>query len=1540
MGVLNTLFKKLVYLHTMLMFLMALLLVSTCGQHLRLVKRGGRRLSLGNAHNGTNIHIRLEIEEPTRIAISEIGGRQTAFDIGVLSKTSDGNVSFVQNSDALHTFMDSSGLSIMELSVDQCIAEILGEGIIDFECPMIFNDGSEFAGVMDHVACSGGNCAELGVYEVSVLNASLPAICVTMKDMTGPNAHSSGCDSARDSTLDLIDQAYCQGTASNMDPSNPDYNPNLADDRDFYQTCCEWTGSDCVEKYESVDTSDTSMAFVSQCDTDADYHSFENLCVLDSCHRCALSFTCEDTPGTHGQCVSCPDGQDTRDAMNQFVTEGATQCLPCSYGKHQTGSLECQSCVAGSQTQNVNGTYVSSGATNCEECSFGKYNAGGSGVCTACTDGTMTLSGTYSDFTYVTSGANLCRGCPYGKVSQNNAECSDCPDGTGTFRVGSTGNLIASTGGGHVCSLCSGGKYSRRFSTGPMPYTNNGTAVLAYQLRCMLCGDGREITNGTGNGYHPYEREFGEVYTDLGATDCSECAAGYWRASGTMTQCVACEPGHEIVFVSGLPTSCTTCSVGKYSMDHTCLDCLDGSQTQNASNVFVTSKATLCTPCAIGKYQTGDSECQACEDGYSTIGDTVEYVKIGDFDGLLPGDQAGGSVSLATSTKRVAVGSPASNLNGTDRGHVRVFDYQSGAWSQVGQTIIGEMPGDFSGCSVQLNKNGDVLAIGAHGNSGEYGNETRIGHVRIFDLTNSLWVQRGLDIDGEVAQDGSGLAIDCPSGDIIAIGSPGANGGKGHVRVFEWHTGTWTQKGQAIEGLTPGENSGYSVSIVQDPDLVLAIGAVGTDANGLDSGAARIYTFSNGIWGLVKEIKGEYPGDASGWSVDLQDGGYTDVLAIGAIHNDGNGQSSGHVRVYYRWGGSTYPNLNDWLPKGQDIIGDSSGDLSGYSIALSGNGERLFVGAIMNDGTDANGIKVDSGHVRSYFWSTAADAWILQTNNIGESSGDFSGASIATNYHGSTVAIGSVGHDGNGVEAGQVRVFDRYYEYNVYVTMEATACTACAIGHYQSGTDECQQCPAGSQTLNETNSPVTIAASQCVACEAGKFQTGNDACQVCEDGSDTRKDDGQFVNISGTQCVQCTEGKETLTEVSQCTFIDCALHPYKCADSSTGTCGAIGAVNCQGQCVNSIQYHSALHSCPIMYASFELHHNPDAATPLSESDKCGSAVANTTETCIQWRGHLTNNFGPTSVQTLADQDSTICRQLQTIHEQNEVKEATPTCVPYFSVIAPIYVYPHNWNGTHNNMAPEWVLFIETAKAYPRVHFHVIINPSNGADSLVAPNLSWADLIQQLKQLSNVRLYGYVPTGYGSTNVSSTVTQYIQGYASNWQIQDIFLDEMNGADAQGQDTMQTYSNYGNEIAGDSLCNFGSPSDSAGNPYSIDVMFLCTQSILLENTVSQLEHYVLAPAQESEYGSISAVNSDGGIPDGKVLRDRFSAILHTSGTQPSFDAILDNAFARVFGSIYLTPGTGGNPYQQMLQSDEYIEFIKKIDEWSITHYISRN
>ena len=64
-------------------------------------------------------------------------------------------------------------------------------------------------------------------------------------------------------------------------------------------------------------------------------------------------------------------------------------------------------------------------------------------------------------------------------------------------------------------------------------------------------------------------------------------------------------------------------------------------------------------------------------------------------------------------------------------------DRRSGsAWDQLGQDIDGEAAGDRSGFSVSLA--GNRLAIGAYQNDG---NGSNSGHVRIYEWSGSAWDQ-------------------------------------------------------------------------------------------------------------------------------------------------------------------------------------------------------------------------------------------------------------------------------------------------------------------------------------------------------------------------------------------------------------------------------------------------------------------------------------------------------------------------------------------------------------------------------------------------------------------------------------------------------------------------------------------------------------------------------------------------------------------------------------------------------------------------------
>ncbi len=116
--------------------------------------------------------------------------------------------------------------------------------------------------------------------------------------------------------------------------------------------------------------------------------------------------------------------------------------------------------------------------------------------------------------------------------------------------------------------------------------------------------------------------------------------------------------------------------------------------------------------------------------------------------------------------------------------------------TQIGLDINGEAASDFSGNSVSFSSDGSRVAIGAYGNDG---NGSDAGHVRIYEFTNCGWVQLGLDIDGEVAGDWSGWSVSLSSdGSRVAIGAYNNDGNApwaGHVRIYDWNGSAWVQVG-------------------------------------------------------------------------------------------------------------------------------------------------------------------------------------------------------------------------------------------------------------------------------------------------------------------------------------------------------------------------------------------------------------------------------------------------------------------------------------------------------------------------------------------------------------------------------------------------------------------------------------------------------------------------------------------------------------------------------------------------------------------------
>lgn len=389
----------------------------------------------------------------------------------------------------------------------------------------------------------------------------------------------------------------------------------------------------------------------------------------------------------------------------------------------------------------------------------------------------------------------------------------------------------------------------------------------------------------------------------------------------------------------------------------------------------------------------------------------TSWTQLGlDIDGEAAGDQSGYSVSLSADGTTVAVGAIDNDGNGTSAGHVRVYRFSGGSWNQLGNDIDGENPVDLSGHSVSLSADGNIVAIGATLNDG--GGATS-GHVRVYQFIAGSWAQVGSDIDGEAASDESGYSIALSAdGTILAIGAINNDGGgsnSGHARVYQFSGGTWTQLGGDIDGEAAGDLSGFSVSLSDDGGTV-AVGAIRNDGSGSDAGHVRVYQLSGGAWTQVGgDINGEAVADNSGRFVSVSADGST--IAIGATENDGAGGGAGHVRVYQLSGGV-------WTQTGNDIDGEAGGDLSGWSVSLSANGNTVAIGAIGNHGGGSS-----AGHVRVY--QLIGGAWTQVGNDIdGEAANDNAGWSVSLSADGSRVAVGARRNDGGGLDAGHIRVYE------------------------------------------------------------------------------------------------------------------------------------------------------------------------------------------------------------------------------------------------------------------------------------------------------------------------------------------------------------------------------------------------------------------------------------------------------------------------------------------------------------------------------------
>jgi len=374
-------------------------------------------------------------------------------------------------------------------------------------------------------------------------------------------------------------------------------------------------------------------------------------------------------------------------------------------------------------------------------------------------------------------------------------------------------------------------------------------------------------------------------------------------------------------------------------------------------------------------------------------------------------DRFGTSVDMNSQGNRIVVGAFLNDFNGDNSGMARVYEFVNDEWTQLGEDILGETQLDFFGFSVAINSEGNRIIVGAPDNEG---GGFLSGNARVFDWNGISWNQIGQDINGVAIFNHAGRSVAINlTGDVIAIGADGndsPNGqGSGHARVFKLVNSDWIQVGNDLDGEMAFDDFGGAISLNASGSRI-AIGGIGNDFNGENSGNVIVYDWDGTQWNkLGDSLYGTKGGDLFGGSVSLNDIG--DVLAVGIPGND-----SGQVKIFELDG-------QNWNQKGESLDGEFIGDQMGSSVSLNSNGNVVIIGAPNHDKSLGSN---DTGQAMVYRFSD--NKWSKLGNDIEvffSVSGDELGTAVSINSIGDNIIVGAPFNSGefNFVASGFAKIY-------------------------------------------------------------------------------------------------------------------------------------------------------------------------------------------------------------------------------------------------------------------------------------------------------------------------------------------------------------------------------------------------------------------------------------------------------------------------------------------------------------------------------------
>ena len=373
------------------------------------------------------------------------------------------------------------------------------------------------------------------------------------------------------------------------------------------------------------------------------------------------------------------------------------------------------------------------------------------------------------------------------------------------------------------------------------------------------------------------------------------------------------------------------------------------------------------------------------------------------------GDQFGWDVELSADGTTLVAGarredssstSDPVNNNGSAAGAAYVFTRSGTTWTQQAYLKASNVDaGDSFGERVAISDDGNTIAVtafseasAATGVNGNQGDNTAAdaGAVYVFTRMGTTWSQQAyVKASNTNAMDGFGYALSLAGdGNTLVVGAyredssntvgplDNSVSSAGAVYVFT-RTASWAQTAflKATQN-DPGDNFGYNAAIARNGQRIVvgctgdsssSSGIGGNELDNSKSSSGAVYVFElNGVWQKQAFIKASNPDVDDEFGFGLAIDSLGDHIIVGANSESSTGVDQANNGAMSA--GATYDFIDSsgWQQRAyMKATNVGAGDEYGRSVAISGDGGVLVIGAPYEDG-EADGAP-DQGAVYVYY---------------------------------------------------------------------------------------------------------------------------------------------------------------------------------------------------------------------------------------------------------------------------------------------------------------------------------------------------------------------------------------------------------------------------------------------------------------------------------------------------------------------------------------------------------------------------------------------